>query len=57
MERDVLGKGARAGEGTVVADGERMLDLWLWGDLGLGSGRLVGPWPLLNTSCHFFDVL
>ena len=51
------GKGARAGEGTVVADGERMLDLWLWGDLGLGSGRLVGPWPLLNTSCHFFDVL
>ena len=48
MERDVLGKGARAGEGT-VEDGEGMLYLWFWGDLGLGSGGLVGPWPLLNT--------
>ena len=49
----MLGKGARAGEGT-VEDGEGMLYLWFWGDLGLVSGGLVGPWPLLNTFCHFF---
>jgi hypothetical protein len=31
-----------------------MLDLWFWGDFGLGSAAQVGPWPLINTFCHFF---
>jgi len=34
-----------------------MLDLWFWGDLGLRSGGLVGPWPPVNMFGHFLCLL
>jgi hypothetical protein len=49
----VLGKGARAGEPRNCGRCGRDARSMVLGRFGPGSGGLVGPWPLLNTFCHF----